>query len=109
LAAVKPALPPRVELPRVTHQPGADLIAELRALAATEERLLASLRELARIPPAGGAKASGEVVAVSVGRLESTGGLHAFEQALSGLDGVRAVRVRGYEGGDRALLDVHLT
>lgn len=60
-----------------TIQPAADLIAELRALAATQERLLASLR--------------------------------AFEQALSGLDGVRAVRVRGCEGGDRALLDVHLT
>jgi hypothetical protein len=77
LTAVQAALPPRVELPRLTHEPAADLIAELRALAAIQERLLASLR--------------------------------AFEQTLSALDGVRAVRVRGYEGGDRALLDVHLT
>jgi hypothetical protein len=102
-------LPPRVELPSLTREPAADLIAELRSLAAIQERLVASLRELAQIPAAAPTDARSDVVAVSVGPLESTQALRAFERALSGLTGVRAVRVRGYEGGNRALLDVHLT
>jgi hypothetical protein len=104
-----PPLPPRVELPSLTREPAVDLIAELRSLAATQERLLASLRELAQIPAAAPADARPDIVAVSVGPLESTDALRAFERALSGLAGVRAVQVRGYEGGDRALLDVYLT
>ena len=102
-------LPPRIELPSLSREPAVDLIAELRSLAATQERLLASLRELAQVPPAAVAEARSDVVAVSVGPLESTGALRAFERALSRVTGVRSVRVRGYEGGDRALIDVHLT
>jgi hypothetical protein len=107
--AATPPLPRRVELASLTREPAVDLIAELRSLAATQERLLASLRELAHVPAAEPAGARSDVVSVSVGPLESTGALRAFERALHGLAGVRTVRVRGYEGGDRALLDVYLT
>jgi|SRR5450755_259661 len=45
---------------------------------------------------------------VSAGPFASTGALRAFEQTLSAIPGVREVTVRGYEGEDRAIVDVLL-
>ncbi len=88
----------------------ASLIDELRALSDTHERLLMTTRELlasyegAPAAPAGG----GDRVDISVGPLASTDALREFAQALGELAGVRAVDLRGYEGGDRAILEVQL-
>ncbi len=88
----------------------ASLIAELRTLSDTHERLLVTTRDLlasyggAGPAPAGG----GDRVDISVGPLASTDALREFTRALRELPGVRAVDLRGYEGGDRAVLDVQL-
>jgi len=34
--------------------------------------------------------------------------VRGFERTLAGMPGVREVEVRGYEGGDRAIVDVQL-
>lgn len=111
LAAIPPpVLPSRVEVPDTVaqsssdHEQAAELVTELRALAATQERLLASVRSL--LQPASGA--DNGAIGVSVGPLASTEALREFASVLASLDGVVNVEVRGYEGGDRALLDVHL-
>lgn len=111
LPVVPPAvLPSRVEVlasvaqPSSDRQQAAELVTELRALAANQERLLASVRSLLAPASAGDSAAIG----VSVGPLASTEALREFASVLASLDGVVNVEVRGYEGGDRALLDVHL-
>jgi hypothetical protein len=45
---------------------------------------------------------------LAAGPFVGTDALHAFEQALAQLPGVREVDVRGFEGEDRAILDVEL-
>ncbi len=45
---------------------------------------------------------------LSAGPFASIEALHEFEAALSHLRGVREVVVRGYEGTDRAIIDVQL-
>jgi hypothetical protein len=45
---------------------------------------------------------------VSAGPFASTGAVRAFEAMLSGSPGVREVTVRGYDGEDRAIVDVRL-
>jgi hypothetical protein len=47
-------------------------------------------------------------VALSVGPFAHTDALHAFERALASIPGVTDVAVRGYEGPDRAILEVQL-
>ncbi len=102
----------------------ADLIAELRELAGAHARLLDSMRELvaayelaiaqadapAPAPSAPAPSAPGPVreLSLSAGPLRSTEALRGFERTLSGIPEVRGVEVRGYEGGDRAIVDVHL-
>jgi hypothetical protein len=102
-----------------------ELIAELRELTEAHERLLAATRELlatyatyapsapyatapsrpaAARPPV----APSEQISVSAGPFASTEALRAFERALVRLPEVREVAVRGYEGEDRAIVDVHL-
>lgn len=82
-------------------------LTHLRELTAAQQELLAATRELLgtveRVAAAGSAP-----VTVSAGPLDSTDALHAFRAALESLPGVRAVELRGFEGGDRAVLDVHL-
>lgn len=120
-------LPPRVEVP----EPGSSVVvAELRQLAVTQEGLLASMRQAlsalefvlgqasavaagseARSP--GGARPSAPgrsnaSVTVTAGPFPSTEAVRGFAGALSGLPGVGEVEVRGYEGGDRAIVDVRL-
>jgi hypothetical protein len=46
--------------------------------------------------------------AMSVGPFADTAAVHAFEQELLRLPGVREVTLRGYEGENRAMFDVQL-
>ena len=45
---------------------------------------------------------------VSAGPFPSVDSLREFEQSVSRLPGVRDVSVRGYEGADRAIIEVRL-
>jgi hypothetical protein len=94
-----------------------ELIAELRELTVAHERLLASTRELlsSYADALAGASAGSQPSAapldefsVSAGPFTSTEALRDFERALGRLPEVREVAVRGYEGDDRAIVDVHL-
>jgi hypothetical protein len=113
-------LPPRVEVPEPgapvrppdgtqSSEETAELIAGLRQLTELHERLLGSMRgllmvyerTLAQLPVPSS-------VSVSAGPLASTQALRAFAETLERLPVVRDVEVRGYEGGDRVIVDVHL-
>ncbi len=108
--------------PAPTDRPTANqLIAELRALTGAHERLLDSMQKLlsaseqalasgseASSGLAGSVAAPGRELSVSAGPLSSTEALREFERALSLIPEVRQVEVRGYEAGDRAIIDVHL-
>jgi len=110
----------------------AEAVDELRELAVTHENLLGSMRVLlsdyeralaeARSAPAGraladtrsapaGAAAGEEVrsLTVTAGPFTGTEAVREFEQALAALPGVGGVELRGYEGGNRAIVDVHLS
>jgi hypothetical protein len=127
-------LPPRVEVsepdssaagPRAVPAPAADqslaeAVDELRELAVAHGNLLGSMRVLlsdyeralaeARSAPAGAA--AGEEVrslTVTAGPFADTEAVRGFEHALAALPGVRGVELRGYEGGNRAIVDVHLS
>jgi hypothetical protein len=60
------------------------------------------------VSPPGGPRSTVCEFTVSAGPFASTGALRAFEQTLSAIPGVREVTVRGYEGEDRAIVDVLL-
>jgi hypothetical protein len=107
----------------------ADAVAQLRELAVAHEHLLGSTRDLlseyeravtearstpaaaARTSSAEGAGAGEEVRSLTVtgGPFASTESVRGFERALAALPGVSGVELRGYEGGNRAILDVHLS
>jgi hypothetical protein len=74
-------------------------VASMRELLAGYERVLAP-NSRARPEPAG--------VTLSAAPFASIEALHQFEAALSHLRGVREVTVRGYEGTNRAIIDVRL-
>ncbi|MBV9804243.1 MAG: hypothetical protein JO130_13670, partial [Solirubrobacterales bacterium] len=111
-----PHVPQTPPIPHVPQTPQAQAVSELSA------RLLASTRELL----AGyeqvlvGATASEPTrravrrapdsrdVTLSAAPFVNLQALHAFEQAVSGLPGVRDVVIRGYEGTDRAIIEVRL-
>lgn len=63
-------------------------------------------------PPAGPSPAgppAPEAITVSAGPFANLDAVRGFERALRSLPGVEGAEVRGYEGGDRALVDVHLS
>ncbi len=72
----------------------------MRELLDGYETVLAQMRPERRRPPA---------VTVSAGPFTTTTALKEFERALSGLPGVRGVALRGYEGPDRAIIEVQLS
>ena len=82
----------------------------------TRRLLNAYEQALAHWPPAApaspdrtrAAPAPVQEFSVSAGPFGSTEALRAFERALERIPEVREVEVRGYEGGDRAIVDVHL-
>lgn len=118
----EPPLPPEVPSPALgaRHDRGDSpddisryLLSSIRELVAGYEQLLADARVRAapaatrwthRPPPREDAG-----VTVSAGPFPSVDAVHEFERTLAGLRGVRDVAVRGYEGTDRAILDVRLT
>ena len=97
--------PPRAPAPPAADDPEllgglyVNLLASARRLVDGYEAALRELRGLA--PPT-------EEVAVSAGPFESTSSLRDFERELAALPGVREVAVRGYQAGDRAILEVQL-
>ena len=86
---------------------------QIRALTELSERLLASMRELLNgyervIAPSSRRPPEPAGVTLSAGPFPDIEALREFEAALSHLRGVREVTVRGYEGTDRAIIDVRL-
>ena len=100
----------------------ARLLDRLAELVSVGERLLAGAGEpppavprsapleepghVAATPPA--ATAAGALT-VTAGPFASLDAVRAFERTLATLPGVTSAEVRGYEGGDRAVVDVHLS
>ena len=113
-----PGAPP--PLPPADAHSAAELLIRLRELTAQQEGVLASMRQLlgtiqraAATSPGGPAgpgvsAAPGGPVSVSAGPFASTEALRVFRAALEALPGVHMVELRGFEGGDRAILEVHL-
>jgi hypothetical protein len=99
------------------HEPQIQALSELSA------RLLASIRELlagyervlvpAASPPRSARRAArhrtdSADVTLAAGPFASLQALREFEQAVARLPGVRDVAIRGYEGTDRAVIEVRL-
>jgi outer membrane biosynthesis protein TonB len=117
-----PPPPPPPSIPEPPPVPAPALGAshqQVEVLTELSERLVASMRELlagyervlaprsGRPTPAPLAAASAQVTLLA-GPFASTESLREFETALSHLRGVREVAVRGYEGTNRAIMDVRL-
>ena len=115
-----PAPPPPTPLPEPPPipAPALDSRDQVEALTELSERLVASMRELLVgyervLAPASGrrpepAPPASAPVTLLAGPFPSIEALREFEAALSHLRGVRDVTVRGYEGTDRAIIDVRL-
>jgi hypothetical protein len=114
----EPVAPPEPPPPVAARTPSAvdeeepaELVEELRGLAADHRGLLTSLRSLLADYERLAETARGPEtapVSVTAGPFAGTDAVRAFQQALAGLPGVAQVELRGYEGPDRAVLDVHL-
>jgi len=94
-------------------EPALDANLQIRAPTELSEGLIASMRELLAgyeraltLPQRRRAEATR--VTMSAGPFASIESLHEFEEALARVRGVRHVVVRGYEGSDRAIIDVRL-
>jgi hypothetical protein len=112
------AEPSGVSTPPATDAP------QLQALTELSARLLASTRELlagyervlvpsarSHPPPArriARPRPESPDVTLAAGPFASLEALREFEQAVSHLPGVRDVAIRGYEGTDRAIIEVRL-
>ena len=95
-------------------EPALDSAHQIGLLTELTERLLASMREVldgyerVLAPAARPRPVPAAGVTMSAGPFASIEALREFEAALSHVRGVREVVVRGYEGTDRAILDVRL-
>jgi hypothetical protein len=115
-----PPPPPSIPEPPPVPAPALDTRLQVEALTELTERLVASMRELlagyervlapksAGPAPAPAAPAPSAQATLVAGPFTSIDALREFEAALSHLRGVRDVSVRGYEGTDRAIIDVRL-
>ena len=104
LAAYERVLARSLPIPRPAPAPAPALSARPAAAPAP-----APAAGPAPAPPAGPAPAaSPRQVTVSAGPFASTDAVRGFERTLAGMPGVGEVEVRGYEGGDRAIVDVQL-
>ena len=93
--------------------PALDATRQIQALTELSERLVASMRELLAgyervLAPASRRRPEPAGATLAAGPFASIEALREFEAALSHLRGVREVVVRGYEGTDRAIIDVRL-
>jgi hypothetical protein len=73
-------------------------------MSAMTEVLAGFQRGLRQLPGSAGSE-----LTISAGPFTSIDAVRAFERELSALPGVREVTVRGYVGGDRAVIDVQLS
>jgi hypothetical protein len=89
---------PSPEVAAIARQVESMAEAQARLIAASE-RLLDRLDRLA---------SGASVVTMSAGPFGETEALREFERTIAELPGVGHVAVRGYEGADRAVLDVEL-
>ena len=108
-----PAPPSLPEPPAPPPVPDPALAQQIRTLTELSERLLASMRALLDgyervLAPKALPGAEPASATLSAGPFASIEALREFEEALSRVPGVRDVAVRGYEGTDRAILDVRL-
>ena len=100
----------------------ARLLDRLGEILASGERVLAAAEAASAAPSvpvapgvpaarsvAGGPAPASGAITVSAGPFASIDAVRGFERALRSLPGVDGAEVRGYEGGDRALVDVHLS
>ena len=106
-AAAEPPAPPDRQS-QVFAELSARLLASTRELLAGYERVLVGppAPQPARRPAR--RRADTPDVTVSAGPFQTLEALREFEQAVSRLPGVRAVAVQGYEGTDRAIIEVRL-
>jgi hypothetical protein len=113
----EPPVPPEPAPPPIPEPPPPPPIPEpaldINTLADLSERLIASMRELLdgyervlALPQ--NRRAESTHVTMSAGPFTGIEALHEFEEALVRVRGVRDVVVRGYEGNDRAIIDVRL-
>jgi hypothetical protein len=79
-----------------------------RLLAACEHTLTRLQTDEAATSGQAATPAPVQEFSVSAGPFGSTEALRAFERMLERIPEVREVEVRGYEGADRAIVDVHL-
>lgn len=101
------------EFQAVTARLAASLVASMRELLDGYEHVLVPIRLSAppqtRAAPAHPSAGADEPeVTVAAGPFATVEALREFEQAVSRLTGVRDVAVRGYEGTDRAIIEVRL-
>lgn len=119
--APTPPAPDALDAPSERPEPASDptrtdlsdlsahLVASMRELLAGYERMLVGrssprpARRAVRHRPA-----ESPDVTLSAAPFPNLDALHAFEQAVSRLPGVREVAVQGYEGTDRAIIAVRL-
>lgn len=97
-----PEPPPAPPLPELV----AGLLASMRELLAGYERVLLPSTPTAAPPRV--TRRPHSHATISAGPFLSVEAVRSFETSLSGLPGVRDVAVQGYEGTDRAIIDVRL-
>jgi hypothetical protein len=104
------AAPPGAPEPQIQAltELSARLLASMRELLAGYERMLVGPSSPRPVRRAGRRAAESPDVTLSAAPFPNLDALHAFEQAVSRLPGVREVAVQGYEGTDRAILVVRL-
>ncbi len=90
---------------RLRSDPRVDVLAELQSSLLTATRDLLDGYERASFTAS---EQRANRVTISAGPFAGTDSLRAFEQELSALPGVHGVDVRGYEGSDRAIIEVEL-
>jgi hypothetical protein len=93
--------------PRPPLESSGGVVQQVRAMAELQGKLIAAIEDLLEVCERPAA-ASADEVTLSAGPFADTGSLRAFERALAELPGVLRVTVRGYEGTDRAIIDVEL-
>ncbi|MBV8220798.1 MAG: hypothetical protein JO325_20230 [Solirubrobacterales bacterium] len=113
VAAIPDPPPPSEPVPPPIPEPALDSNRRAQAVTELSERLIASMRELLDgyervLAPSARARPEPVRVTLSAGPFASIESLHEFEEALARLPGVRDILVRGYEGNDRAIIDVRL-
>ncbi|MDQ2894511.1 MAG: hypothetical protein M3Y09_02510 [Actinomycetota bacterium] len=126
--ALPPPAPAALDEAELADEDPALVIAELRGLISDHARLLDAMGELlatgqrllaradapaleerrSSLPPTP-APADPAEVTVTAGPFSSLEAVRHFERALELLPHVASVQARGYEGGDRAVVDVHLS